>query len=317
MIRGFRTNVPGAAPPLLETERPLPSLEGDQVRVEIEASTFGAAELDAPGGSAWIAGGGGVGRVAEAGSAAGHLVGARVLVSSAVPCGECDFCRRSAVFACTHGAILGQTADGTLASSVVARARWLCAIDGPLAVPGPAAALLAREAATAYAMYARAGVTPGEPVIVIGGDSVAGFLVDIGRARGTRPIAATSAAQARAAAAELSDRPWRIFETSGEKAGRDLARELAGPGSTVALLSTGFDAGASFDAAPLLAREVAVFGITGAHPDLLPEVAALAVRRELDLDRAAVIASISDPQSAPAQARAARAAGKTLVLTFG
>ncbi|HUS65075.1 MAG TPA: hypothetical protein VMZ28_11055, partial [Kofleriaceae bacterium] len=64
---------------------------------------------------------------------------------------------------------------------------------------------------------------------------------------------------------------------------QDLARAIAeaGPGALIAVRAHG-DVDAT-GAGGLFARGGAILGVPFAHPDLLPEVAALVVKKELDL----------------------------------
>lgn len=307
---------------LAAVDLPTPDLRDDQIRIEVEAAVFGAPERAAVG-LPLTPGGAAVGVVREAGAAASDLVGQRVVVGPEQPDPESDVCRRGGAAACDSGEYLGRGADGCLAESVVARARWALRLDEPLAVPGPAAALLGREAAQAFAMFTRAGVAPGEPVVVVGAGVIARFLVEIAVAKGTRPMVLsgdpawgewaagrgaiavqTSGTDTRAAVTEAAraaghgSRPWRVFETTASDVGRLLAASLPGPGGTLALLSRravgAMGPGTALALDPVLDRGCLVIGIAGAHPDLLPEVAALAVRGDLDLDGAAAPAELPE-----------------------
>ena len=343
---------PAGSPALGSISRSDPDLTADDVLVEVEGCVLGSPEIAALGAESRepdiIPGGAVVGVVVAAGENARHAMGARVVVGPEQPCGECDICRRGGAVCCPRGRILGRTMDGGLASHVVAGARWLCAIDGELAIPGPAACLVGRELAWAYAMFARASVAPGEPVVIIGsdGDIVARFLVEVAIARGVRPMVilghdqeefarwlrardataieiptsdlnatedaagssgsrdAVAAIVTRAAdAAGFGQRPWTIFETSAAPGHRDLAHALVGPAATLVLLAgsaRGRDqgdtaAGSHGLAFEALARANATcIGVAGAHPDLLPETAALVVRGAIDLDTAAAVCPIDE-----------------------
>jgi threonine dehydrogenase-like Zn-dependent dehydrogenase len=328
--------------PLVARDLPEPVLTAGQVLVRVEASVVGAPELAGrvdctPGGAA-------VGTVQEAGDSATHLMGKRVLVGPDQGCGECDVCRRAGVVVCPEGARLGRDVDGTLATAVVARARWVCVLEGELAgvpgVDGPAAALIAREAAWAHAMFARAGVAPGEPVFIVGKGVVARFLCQIAAARGVRPMlvvpqdagdasagaswvaslggvavpvprapgttelaadreALRAAATQAAASCGHGKRPWYIFETSATGQGRAVAMSLAGPGARLTMLASAAIARPTekpvqHDGADrVLDLDGVMLGVAGAHPDLLPEVAALVIRGELDVAGAAEIAAVA------------------------
>lgn len=336
MIRAWRPRSgDGTSASLVAFERPTPALAEDEVLVSVEGSVFGTPERMAipditPGGAA-------VGTVMEAGQGAAELRGLRVLVGPDMGCGECDVCRRAGVSVCPHGVTLGRTAHGTLASAVVARARWVCALEGALSIPGPEAALVAREVSWAYAMFVRAGVGPGEPVVIVGHGVVARFLVDIAVARGTRPLVTAnqrigwqawirdhggipvswspeSPEQARHAfrAAAMDnghgERPWHVFETSAERESRCLALSVAGPGARVVMLTRralGCGApGDTLDIDTALDLDGSILGVAGAHPDLLPEVAALVVRGDIDITSAAHV--VAPATLADALARQAR-----------
>ena len=327
---------PVAGRSLLEDTLADPTLEDDSVLVRVQACVFGAPERMSS--TDVVPGGAAVGTVVRAGSEAAHLLHRRVVVGPEQACGECDVCRRGTPVLCPKGHHLGRDVHGALATEVKARARWLCALGDELsgaALDSPAAALIGREAAWAYTMFARAGVAPGEPVFVVGHDVVARLLVEVAIAKGVRPmavfpaeqtgfadwIATTSAvpvavadpgelaaaALAAATAGGHGRRPWFVFETSGTGAGRALALALAVPGTRWILLARralGLDASEASPSGSTSARTIdidvvtamdgTVVGVTGAHPDLFPEVAALVVRGELDIAGAACVVAIDD-----------------------
>ena len=335
-MRAWRLAIAGDATPLgwrvEESAIDEPELPGDSVLVAVEACVIGAPERFTTG--AHIPGGAAVGTVVRAGDEAGHLLDRRVVLGPEQACGECDVCRRGKPVMCPHGRILGRTCAGTLASFVAVRARWVCALDGDLACPAlrsPAAALLGREGAWAYTMFARAGVAPGEPVFVVGGDVVARMLIEIAIARGARPmvvhepahtgfadwltdLGATSvpiASTARddevrivadeaAGAGGYGQRPRYVFETSALAHTRATALALCGPGARLTWLSVralGLRAEPAVAARPdaidtILDLDATLVGVAGAHPDLLPELAALVVRGELDIESAARVVSL-------------------------
>jgi threonine dehydrogenase-like Zn-dependent dehydrogenase len=205
-----------------------------------------------------------VGRVVGTGPDAAHLDGVRVVAGPHQACGDCDVCRRAGATVCPNGRTL------ELAARVVARARWVLPMTAPLDVPGGEAALIGGEAALAYAMYARAGVAPREPTVVVGDGPVARLLAQVLVAKNAAP----------APAAEHGARPAKIFACEG---GIAEALAAAGPRATVAVAlldDTALDGAAVLSA---LGREVTLIGVRGAHPDLFPEIAALAVRGDLDL----------------------------------
>ena len=271
----------------------------DDLLVEVEAAVVAAPEALVLGmGQPFAPGGAAVGRVVAAGAAGEHRLGERVLVGPVRACFECDVCRRGHPAVCPRRVRLGLDADGALASHVVTRARVATGLVGLLATaaPGPEAALLAREAPLAYEMLVRAGVAPGDVTIWIGGGPLAALGLALAQAKGAAAFVPEGAELALApedCAAAVRERlsaagahlPPRVFEVSAGAAGRAHAAALAGPGSTLVLLG-GAAAGCA-EAPPipaaLLDDDVTIVGVAGAHPDLVPELCALATRGELDL----------------------------------
>lgn len=251
----------------------------DDVAIELEAVQVGRAA--------------GVGHVVAAGARAGELLGRRVLVGPIDPCGECDVCRRGGAPVCPFLRRRDQ-----LAARTIAAARWLVALGDGLDLPVPAAAAVAGDVALAYTLYARTGAGPREPVIVIGASPVARFLVEILVAKDLSPLAIAAQGgwddwlRARGVATapdrpgldevlrarSLGNRPWRLI--CADPAATPIAVELAGPRSTLTLLAA---APPPDLAGAVLAREVTIVGVAGAHPDLVVEAAAMCTRGEIDL----------------------------------
>jgi len=266
------------------------SIGADDAEIELDAIQAGIAA--------------GIGRVAAAGERAQCLVDRRVLVGPIDPCGECDVCRRGGAAVCP----LAKRRD-ELGTRVIAAGRWLVPLDDGLPLPGPAAAAVAGDVARAYTMYARTGLGPRDPVVVVGGSPIARFLIEILLAKGIAPTAVADpgpwadwlagkgvvVARDRAsltaafAAQSLGTKPWRVI--CGAPAATLQAVELAGPRATLTLLATATPHPISGE---VLAREVTIIGVAGAHPDLVVEAAAMCVKGEIDL-AAGTTADPSDP----------------------
>jgi D-arabinose 1-dehydrogenase-like Zn-dependent alcohol dehydrogenase len=257
--------------------------------------------------AAQVDGAAGVGRVVAAGARAGGLIDRRVLVGPSDPCGECEICRRGGAAVCP----LARRHDAR-GETLIAAARWLVPLGDGLDVPLPAAAAVAGDVATAYTLYARTGIAPREPVVVIGGSPIGRFLIEILLAKGIAPAAIASdgawadwlrgkGAIVAASRAELAERfargdhgarPWRVM--CADPAACATAAELAGPRATLTVLApprhrserSGLRDGAVGDAVipgHALAREISVIGVAGPHPDLVVEVAAMCVKAEIDV----------------------------------
>ena len=298
-------------------------LAAGQVQVAVEAVACAEPELaaldaGAAGGGAPAPGGAVVGRVVSAGEEAAHLQGARVLVGPLQACGECDACRRGATFACPARLVLGESAAGGLAGEVLARARWAVPLDGGLDLPGALAALVPREAVDAHAMIARAGLGAGDRCLVVGGGPVATL---------ARQVAAARGAHEGAPAAEAGGPLAAILWTGGDPTTLASALARPDPAVTLVMLARSGSSAALSGVEPerldqLLAAGGTVAGVPGAHPDLVPEVAAMAVKGELDLAAAAAVWRPEGPPLAQAEElarrlRAALGAGRALVVDIG
>ncbi len=246
--------------------------------------------------------GAGIGRVARAGERAGVLVGKRVLFGPVDPCGECEVCRRGGGPVCP---LARRRPAQSTERTIVAAARWVVALGDGLELPVPAAAAVPGAVAIAYTLYARSGIGPREPVVVIGETPVTRFLVEVLLAKGISPavvadpahgawidwllakgvtVARTASevdeigATCQAAFSEqgLGARPWRVLVTRGEEVA--IGAALAGPRATLTVLAPSGPLPGD-----LATREVTVIGVGGVHPDLVVEVAAMCVKGDIDL----------------------------------
>ena len=256
-----------------------------------------------------------VGIVDDATEGSAILLGKRVLVGPTDPCGQCEVCRRGGAAVCPFAKHRDPSATRIRVAS-----RWVVALEGGLELPVPAAAAVAGDVTTAYTLYARTGLGPREPVVVVGTSAVSRFLVEILRGKGITPAVVISrdapaswrdwllrkgaaavddstdlhtAVTTAIAAQGTGNRPWRVIATDPSSVA--VAASLAGARATLTVLAQG-----SMPALPgdLLAREVTVIGVAGPHPDLVVAAAALCVKGEIDLadgvgdgpDRARVLA---------------------------
>ncbi|MEZ4401676.1 MAG: alcohol dehydrogenase catalytic domain-containing protein [Kofleriaceae bacterium] len=277
-----------------------------------------------------------VGTVTAVGAAADEWLGLRVLVPTVSACGECPRCRSGGPAVCIDGARLGTTGPGALVTHLTASARWLVRLDGALALPGPTTAAIGGDLAMAYGLYARAGVGPRDPVLVLGAGPRARFAALVLAAKGCRPVVATDDAATIAAVTDVAavcaihtaaieaalatsdrTRPRRVVVTAPTLV--EAALRVAGPRATVVVAADAMTAAAP----PLetaLAEEVTVVGVAGCHPDLVPELAALVARGDLALADATEVVAVADLAAAltrRAQTRPATALVAELELPTG
>ncbi len=290
---------------LTPTELTPPAPGPGRVAIDVEAVAVDRVDATPPGRVPGVAA---VGRVTAVGVAADEWLGARVLVPSVDACGECDRCRRGGAALCADGGRLGATAPGALATTLTAAARWLVRLEGALALPAPTAAALGGDLARAYALYARAGVGPRDPVVVLGGGALARATVEILLQKGAAPVCATDDAATIAAlgtravvtaihTAAIEDalggagaRPRRVIVA--DAALLEAGLRVAGPRATVVVAAGDVDVAPPLAIA--LAHEVTLAGVLDCHPDLVPELAALAARGDLPLDALVEVVPVAD-----------------------
>lgn len=228
----------------------------DDVAIELEGTDGAAA----------------IGRVVDAGARAQQLIGKRVLAGPIDPCGECDVCRRGGAAVCPTA----RRRTAPLANPVICAARWVVTLGEPGGID-VSSAVVAGDLAIAYTLYARTGIGPRDPVVVVGDSPIARYLLAVLRTKGIAPATAgTNADEIRTSFAEqgFGQKPWRVIATGPDDVVR--AAELCGPRSTLTVL-------APIAALPgdLITREVTIIPVAGAHPDLVTEIAALVMKGEL------------------------------------
>jgi 6-hydroxycyclohex-1-ene-1-carbonyl-CoA dehydrogenase len=244
------------------------------------------------------------GEIVATGEAAAELQGKRVVVPRLLPCGECERCRRGHAASCPSRA-----PRRGLAREETVPARFLVALDGdpPLWPFGWdelwRAAALADAASAPYSALARAGLGPGDIVLVLGDGPRAALARAIVVAKGARSIGVDPSQAPEEAA--LEDAPTIILESTGRSAARHRALAMLPPGATAVFLDGPDDAVPvpPPDWARFSAGENRLLGAEAAHPDLLPEVCALAARGELPLREVTVARGADELEATLAQIR--------------
>jgi len=228
--------------------------------------------------------------------------GDRVLVNPVLSCGVCEFCRAGRDNACLRGRIFGVQTEGGYAEHVLVEANWLLPL--PPNVSFEAAASVAVTGATAWHMLiTRAGVRPGQDVLVIAAGSGIGVIgVQIAKLAGARVIATAGSSDKRDRALELGadvvvdhhDPEWPK-QVRRETAGRgvDVVFEHVGratwTGSLAALARggtlvtcgghSGFNVG--IDLWPFFVKEQRIIGSFAGTTSDLQQVLALVGQRRL------------------------------------
>ena len=232
----------------------------------------------------------------------GALLGKAVIVPAVLPCGECDLCRAGFRTICRTQVMPGNDRDGGFASHVVVPARFLC--------PVPEAALANHElwelavisdaVSTPFQAVQRSGLRPGELAIFVGVGGIGLHGVQVAKAVGALVMALdvddTKLQQATTAGANVTlnvkglsvkdirkqvrdlangiGAPaalWKIFETSGTKAGQETAFSLLGYGASLAIVGFTTDR-VEVPLSNLMAFDATVRGNWGADPMVYAEL---------------------------------------------
>ncbi len=244
------------------------------------------------------------GTVVDAGDAARDWVGRPVVVPAVLPCGECELCRAGARTICRAQVMPGNDRDGGFASHVVVPARFLCAVDDEVLAGHELweLAIVSDAVTTPFQAVRRSGLEAGDLAIVVGAGGIGVHAVQIAAAAGAKVIAldvqASKLDQALSCGAAAvvdvtglsvkdvlrevrgqADRigapkhRWRIFETSGTRAGQETAFGLMGFGSTIAIVGFTMDR-LEVRLSNLMAFDATASGNWGCDPVLYPEVLA-------------------------------------------
>ncbi len=161
-------------------------------------------------------------------SGEGPMAGRRVVVEGVIGCGHCARCALGQVNLCETYDEIGFTRDGAAAGQIAVPARLAHLVGEDVTAED---AVLTEPAAVVYRALARAGVTPGRRVLVVGDGTVALLAVLLLRLWSPAEIAVLGqrAGQAGLAAAAGAS----SFAVSGPQDGFDLAIEAAGSTSAV------------------------------------------------------------------------------------
>ncbi|NIA69780.1 alcohol dehydrogenase catalytic domain-containing protein [Pelagibius litoralis] len=188
-------------------------------------------------------------------NAAGLAVGQRVAVHPLVSCGACVACKRGQPHVCAKLVVIGVNRDGAFAEYVSVPAERLIPLDDDL--PDEVAAL-AEPFAVGYHACRRAGLCPGERVLVIGGGPIGLFAAIVARRLGAVDIGLTEPVAARRDFAESHG--FAAFDPLRESCLSDLAAHSGGEGFDIVIETSGVDAGinAAVEAAAPRARIVSL-----------------------------------------------------------
>lgn len=237
------------------------------------------------------------GIVEQAGAGAEAWIGRAVVVPAVLPCGECALCRAGRENACRSQSMPGNDFHGGFASHVVVPARWLVEAGAlPAGLALHELAVLADAVTTPYQAAVRAGIAPGDGVVVIGAGGIGCFGVQIAaalgaavvavdiddgrlerlRGRGAAALVNTRGLDARGARAAVRDGlrqaaipelRLKVLEMSGTPAGQELAWSLLTPAGCVGIVGYCLER-VAVRLSSLMAFDADAFGNWGCRPQL-------------------------------------------------
>ncbi len=254
------------------------------------------------------------GRVIRAGEAVSSLEGRAVVVPAVLPCGECAACRSGRGGVCAKQVFPGNDDHGGFATHVVVPAKGLCPVDehrlATAKVDLASLAVVADAVTTPYQALVNAELKAGDLAVFVGAGGLGAFGVQLAAALGAHvvaldvdaarlerlshkagllldakgePKAIRKSIQAFAAEQQAPPFGWKIFETSGTRAGQELAFSLLGPAAHLGVVGYTRDAG-TFRLSNLMAFDATARGTWGCLPEHYPTVVGMVLGGKVSLD---------------------------------
>jgi 2-desacetyl-2-hydroxyethyl bacteriochlorophyllide A dehydrogenase len=120
-----------------------------------------------------------VGRIVELGKEVkGHAIGKRVAIDPNIACGKCFYCRRGLVHLCSSLRALGVDIDGGMAEYCVVPARQLYTLGEEMS---PEVCAFVEPLSCAVHGIDRAGIRPGDTVVILGGGPIGQIMLQLAR----------------------------------------------------------------------------------------------------------------------------------------
>ncbi|MCH8874073.1 6-hydroxycyclohex-1-ene-1-carbonyl-CoA dehydrogenase [candidate division KSB1 bacterium] len=259
------------------------------------------------------------GVVEDTGSGSKNWLGKSVIVPAVLPCGECELCRKGRGTICRQQKMPGNHIDGGFASHVVVPSQYLCLVAvenetiqfGDSGVTLKELSVIADAVTTPFQAVKNSGLGEKGLAVFIGVGGIGGFGVQIAKAMGASVVAIDvderrlqliskhgadvvfnpkeldkkamrKAIQSFISEKGLSQFEWHIFETSGTKAGQELAFGLLTFGATLSIVGFTMDK-LELRLSNLMAYDARAIGNWGCHPKYYPEVLELIQKGKIQL----------------------------------
>ena len=171
----------------------------------------------------------------------GISIGDRVVVHPLVSCGTCRPCRTGIDHVCEKLVVLGVNRNGAFAEFVSVPANKLIAV--PDSIPD-AVAVLTEPFSVGFHCLQRAGLQPGETVLVVGGGPIGHYAALVARQLGAEPVVISEPLADRRALIERF--ALKTVDPSRPESLSEVRALTGGHGFDVVVETSGVDAGIQF-----------------------------------------------------------------------
>ncbi len=233
------------------------------------------------------------------------LVGKEVIIPAVMPCHHCPICKGGRGNRCLEAKIPGYTMGiyGGNASHIVVPKRDLCYIGEKNNIPLAHFAVVADAVASAYQAAKRAGVQPGDLVVIVGATGnigvyatqfavamgakeIVGIARDPDKLESTLEFGATHVISARNKSVQNvrnefyafcrskglpSSYGWTIFEWTGTGPGQEIALELLPFTGKLVVAGFGMQKN-TFPLSRIMALDADIIGTWACRPEYYPEI---------------------------------------------
>lgn len=233
------------------------------------------------------------------------MIGKEVVVPAVIPCGECELCRIGRGNRCLSQRMPGYSMGvyGGFSSHIVIPAKYLCVVENRGKLPLEHLSVVADAVTTPYQAALRAGLKPGDRVIVIGAaGGVGSFMTQVAKSMGCEIVVGIDINDEklqlmRGYGADFTINPkglghrdvkgllseyckqrglpsaygWKIFEVTGTKAGQELALALLSYTGTLVVVGYGTDQ-TTYMLSRLMAFDAEIIGTWGCPPERYGDV---------------------------------------------
>src|SRR3974390_265379 len=160
--------------------------------------------------------------------------GQNVIINPVISCGQCDCCQRGDEHLCRNAGILGREFEGSLSQYVRLAARYVYPLPQHLPL---AEATMIETLATVHHAQVRAGIKPGESIVVLGQGPTGLLHTRLAVLNGCKPVIAVSRSQWKIDLAESMGA--KVVRTDVDEAAEPVKRQTNGNGADVVVDTVG------------------------------------------------------------------------------